>query len=165
MNGFTSMTNLEIVTATAARSPLFVGIDVGGTSIKFGVVDDLGRSLGKASVPTHEIRGPAEAFARTLAALREFLAQQGLSLPAIAAIGVGSPGPQDIPSGIIIAPNNLPHWKNFAVSQCIRVATGRPVAFARWPGLAGAHPPGHPRSLAERPSADDRSCHRECHRL
>jgi glucokinase len=124
------MSAVITISSDQAQAPLFVGIDVGGTSVKLGVVDDLGRSLGKTAVPTHEDRGPAEAFGRVMEALRLHLASLGKSLQEVAAIGVGAPGPQDIPQGIIIAPDNLPHWRNFAVVQFVREATGKPVAFA-----------------------------------
>src|SRR5262245_40072327 len=102
------MSQVETVSPTAAQRPLFAGIDIGGTNIKFGIVDAQGRSLGKASVPTHEERGPAEAMGRTIEALRSLVTSLELSLDDLAAIGIGSPGPQDCPSGMIIAPDNLP---------------------------------------------------------
>ena len=38
--------------------PFFLGIDLGGTNIKSGVVDNLGRPLSKVSVSTEADRGP-----------------------------------------------------------------------------------------------------------
>src|SRR3954465_15213767 len=102
------MSHVETVTSQAAKHPLFAGIDVGGTSIKLGVVDDLGRSLGKSSVPTHEERGPTEAMERTIQELTRLLQTINLKIDDLSGIGIGSPGPQDIPSGVIIAPDNLP---------------------------------------------------------
>jgi glucokinase len=124
------MTGAEQVTLAAAKRPLFIGIDVGGTSVKLGVVDDAGRSLGKTSVLTQEDHGPAAAFERSLAAMQELLKSLQLSLEDIAAIGLGTPGPQDIKLGIIIGPDNLPHWKNFPAVEFIRSRTNKPVAFA-----------------------------------
>ena len=42
----------ETITFSEAQPPLFVGIDVGGTNIKIGLVDDHGRTLGYKSIPT-----------------------------------------------------------------------------------------------------------------
>jgi glucokinase len=53
-----------------------------------------------------------------------------LSLNDIAAIGVGTPGPQDIKLGLIIGPDNLPHWRNFPVVDFIRQRTHKPISFA-----------------------------------
>ena len=124
------MTHVETIASAAAMMPLFAGIDVGGTSIKIGMVDDLGRTLGKSSIPTHEERGPAEAFGRVIEELRALIAKVGKSMNDLAAIGIGSPGPQDIPLGMIVAPDNLPHWRDFAVVKFVREATGKPVSFA-----------------------------------
>jgi glucokinase len=125
------MSRVETIAPHAAQRPLFVGIDIGGTSIKIGVVDDLGRSLGKSSVLTYEERGPAEAMGRTIEEMKSLLTRMGLKLDAVGAIGIGSPGPQDCPSGMIIAPDNLPHWRNFAVVDFVKQATGKEiVAFA-----------------------------------
>jgi glucokinase len=124
------MSGAEHISLAEAQRPLFIGIDVGGTSIKLGLVDDRGRSLGKTAVPTHEELGPAAAFDNTLSALHALLADLSLSLDDVAALGLGTPGPQDIPAGIIIGPDNLPHWRNFAAVEYLRTRTGKPVAFA-----------------------------------
>ncbi len=40
-----------------AKPPFFAGIDLGGTNIKVGVVDDLGRPLSWLSIPTDVEQG------------------------------------------------------------------------------------------------------------
>jgi glucokinase len=124
------MSQIETVSSATAKRPLFAGIDIGGTSIKIGLVDGAGRTLGKSSVLTHEERGPAEAMGRTIEGLKSLLGTMKLTIDDVAAIGIGSPGPQDCPSGMIIAPDNLPHWRNFAVVDFVQKATGKPAAFA-----------------------------------
>ena len=42
----------HFISAEEAEAPFFVGIDLGGTNIKVGVVDDLGRPLSWLSIPT-----------------------------------------------------------------------------------------------------------------
>ena len=64
-----------LIKPQAAKPPFFVGVDLGGTNIKAGVVDDEGRPLSHLSVPT-EVHEGAEAGARrmgqaVLAAIRE----------------------------------------------------------------------------------------------
>jgi glucokinase len=125
-----AMSHMDIITPSAAQRPFFAGIDIGGTSIKIGVVDDLGRTLGKSAVLTHEERGPAEALGRALSELSSLLASIGITLDDVGGAGVGSPGPQDVRKGTIIAPDNLPHWRDFPVVDFITQATGKPTAFA-----------------------------------
>src|SRR5438128_1351890 len=43
-----------------ARAPFFVGVDLGGTNIKVGVVDDLGRPLSWHTLRTEAAKGAAE---------------------------------------------------------------------------------------------------------
>ncbi len=42
----------DFIATNEARPPFFVGIDLGGTNIKVGVVDDSGRPLSWLSIPT-----------------------------------------------------------------------------------------------------------------
>ena len=61
----------HFIAAETAKPPFFVGIDLGGTNIKFGVVDDLGRPLSWLSIPTQVERGPEDAARRMGAAVHE----------------------------------------------------------------------------------------------
>jgi glucokinase len=115
--------------ATAQR-PLFLGFDVGGTNIKLGVVDDLGRPMGHTKIVTEEDRGPRDAVKRARVAVDEMLAKLGLSLADIAAVGLCVPGTMDIPRGMFLEPHNLPHWHYFPIRDCVAEAFGKPVSFA-----------------------------------
>ena len=68
----------HFIAAETASPPFFVGIDLGGTNIKFGVVDDLGRPLSWLSIPTEVQRGPEDAARRMGAAVREAIAKAGI---------------------------------------------------------------------------------------
>jgi len=54
----------QFTSAADAKIPFFAGIDVGGTNIKIGLVDDLGRTLAYHTVPTQPDRGPEDAAQR-----------------------------------------------------------------------------------------------------
>ncbi len=130
-------TNQPIQSISDAKLPLFLGIDVGGTSIKLGLVDDLGQTLGYTSITTDEPRGPADAMQRTAQAAKKMLEGVGVSLSQIARVGLGTPGSQDIPRGMLIAPPNHPHWHNFPIVECLEKAIGLPVSFANDANAAG----------------------------
>src|SRR5437588_10869717 len=51
-------------TVAQSKKPLFIGIDVGGTNIKFGLVDDAGQTLAHHSIPTEHDKGPEDAGGR-----------------------------------------------------------------------------------------------------
>jgi glucokinase len=124
------MSAAQNIPASAAQRPLFLGIDVGGTSIKLGVVDDLGRPLAQTKVPTLEDHGPQNAVNRAKEATLAMLGGVGLAMGDLAGIGLATPGTMDIPKGIFLQPHNLPHWHYFPIRDCVADAFGLPTAFA-----------------------------------
>ena len=124
------MTSQPVIPASESLHPLYLGIDVGGTGMKVGVVDDNGRTLGFTAIPTEEPRGPVDAMQRIAASSSELLASIGLSKKDIVRVGLGTPGSQDIPRGMLIEPPNHPHWHHFPIVKCLEDAIGLPVSFA-----------------------------------
>ena len=115
------------MSTTEGRPPFFLGIDLGGTNVKSGVVDDDGRSRSSISVETHAERGP-EAGVKTLAdAGRQAVAASGLSWDQIAGVGLGSPGTMDIEAGMLLEPPNLPGWNNFPLRERLADELGQPT--------------------------------------
>lgn len=87
---------------------MYIGIDLGGTNIAAGVVDDSGKIIKQLSVPTLATR-PAEEIIKDMAAVsKEVVAQAGLDMKDIKSIGIGSPGSVDNANGEIVYANNLP---------------------------------------------------------
>ncbi len=119
----------HFIAAETASPPFFVGIDLGGTYIKVGVVDDLGRPLSWLSIPTEVQRGPEDAARRMGAAVREAVAKAGLQPQSVARVGFGSAGPMDLPAGIIISPVNLVGWDHFPIRDRVSHHCGMPVTF------------------------------------
>lgn len=119
-----------VVSLDAAKRPLYLGVDVGGTSIKLGVVDDLGRAIAESALDTLGDRPAEDAMHRTYAAACELLATVGISWGDIAAIGLGSPGTMDIPSGKVLNPVNIPSWRDFNIRDCLGALAKKRVAFA-----------------------------------
>jgi glucokinase len=110
-------------------SPLFVGLDVGGTTMKAGVVDDRGKSLGSVSLPTEAHRGQEFGLERMCESIRQAVAACNLKMSQIAAIGVATPGTMDIPAGIILDPPNLKPWRNVPVRAYVKKTFKLPTAF------------------------------------
>ena len=89
----------QLISAQEAKPPFFAGIDLGGTNIKVGVVDDLGRPLSWLSIPTEIGEGAGgRRPAHGRRPSREAIRKAGLEPAAIARVGLGSPGTMDIPS-------------------------------------------------------------------
>lgn len=122
--------HVKTVTAAEAKRPLFLGIDVGGTNIKLGVVDDLGRTLALTKVATLEEEGPEAAIVRSRAATDAMLRAIGLGRSDLSAIGLATPGTMDIPKGMLLEPHNLPHWYNFPIRDRVAQVWGLPTSYA-----------------------------------
>jgi glucokinase len=119
-----------MIDVACAQRPLFLGFDVGGTNIKLGIVDDLGRPLVDGRIVTEEERGPRDAVKRARIAAGEMLASIGLSLGDLSSVGLCVPGTMDIPRGMFLEPHNLPHWHYFPIRDCVAEAFGLHTAFA-----------------------------------
>jgi glucokinase len=120
----------QMVLVEEAKPPFFAGVDVGGTNTKIGVVDDLGKTLCFASIPTVEEQGPEDAVRRFHRTLDGLLTVIGISWEAVNAVGLGSPGSMDIAAGMILEPPNMPNWRYFPIRDRLAERCDKPVTFA-----------------------------------
>ncbi len=100
-----------------------IGIDIGGTGIKLGVVDGQGRVVERCLLATRARKGPRQALVRisqTVARLR-----QGRR---VRSVGVGVAGLVDHDQGIVRVPPNLPGWNGTSVKDQLLELTGLPVS-------------------------------------
>ncbi len=105
-------------------SRLYVGVDLGGTNVRAGLVDDEGNVLARDRRKTLA-RESAEAPVRQIVdTINEAVRQGGVTLSDVAGIGIGSPGPLSAREGKILRAGNLPHWENFPLASVIRERTG-----------------------------------------
>jgi glucokinase len=107
----------------------FVGLDVGGTSMKAGVVDDDGRPLSSVSLPTEAHKGQQFGLERMCETIRQAIHHAKLRPEQVAAIGVATPGTMDIPAGVILEPPNLKPWRNVPVRRHVEEVFRLPTAF------------------------------------
>jgi len=87
---------------------MIAGIDIGGTKIAVGMVNDKGQVLAKQERPTDPAGGYALALDRIVAMLREVSAQASEK---ITGIGIGSTGPVYAFTGEFGDVNFFPKWK------------------------------------------------------
>jgi len=121
--------------------PLAIGVDFGGTSVKFGVVrggeliSDIERVL------TKDVASP-DAMVEAMAAKIRDLHERH---PEIAAVGVGVPGAIDA-EGVTYNLTNVPGWRSIPLRDLLSEQTHLPVtidndancaAFAEWKYGAG----------------------------
>ncbi len=122
----------ETLTAdrATAEKPFFVGLDVGGTNIKIGVVDNAGQTLAYHSIRTEQDRGAEDACERMADVVRCMLAENKIDRKDVVRAGIATPGPMDIAQGMILRPGNLPGWWDFPIRDRVSHHLGLPVAFA-----------------------------------
>ena len=104
----------------------FIGIDLGGTNIKAGVVNAEGKTLEKLSIKTNADRPMEEIITDMGQIALDTTAACGLSLSDISGVGVGSPGTPDNRMGVLVYATNLP-FRMAPVRQIIGRMTGLPV--------------------------------------
>ncbi len=119
-----------LISVEDAQTPLFAGIDVGGTNIKIGLVDDLGRTLAYHAVPTQPDRGPEDAAKRMGEGVRHVVEQAGAKQEDVVHVGLATPGPLDLETGMLLTPGNLPGWWNFPIRDRVSQHCQLPVRYA-----------------------------------
>lgn len=106
---------------------MYIGIDLGGTNIAVGLVDDNGHIVASSSRPTRSERTFCE-IVRDMAELSsELLNENGFSKSDLAGIGIGSPGTVDNENGVIVYANNL-NWKNVPLKQELKKYFDVPIS-------------------------------------
>ena len=102
----------------------FIGIDLGGTYIKYGLVGEGGEIIGKGKVPTPAGCGYAETMEVIASAVRG-LAKHGAS---VCGLGIGAPGVVDGEKGIVRLSGNL-GWENKPFARDLSESLGIPVTL------------------------------------
>ena len=90
-----------------------VGVDVGGTNIKLGVVHPKGHVIARTSFATKPFASNKTRLIDVLAAsAADIILRAGLKKKDIAGIGVGLPGLIDRAGGVVRFLPNIPGWRN-----------------------------------------------------
>ena len=84
-----------------------VGIDLGGTFIKFIATDRQGNASEILALPTPTGDGPEGLVEQMASGARKVMDSAAVSIEQVLGVGVGSPGPLDLKAGLIIASPNI----------------------------------------------------------
>ena len=106
--------------------PPVLGIDLGGTKILGAVIGSDNRILGRAKRTTPAREGGPAIVEAMVSCVDEALRNAGLGRQDIAAAGIGSPGPLDTKSGVILFSSNL-NVRNFPIGPELAAVLDRPV--------------------------------------
>lgn len=80
---------------------LYIGVDIGGMSVKAGLVNEKGEILFKSSAVTRATAPQEEIVADIAELVRQVVREGGVTFSDVAGIGVGSPGSVDDEAGVI----------------------------------------------------------------
>lgn len=102
--------------------PLAIGIDFGGTSVKYGVVR--GPEIIHTGDPiiTSDFKGPKALIAEMTRRVHQLRSQ----FDSIEAVGVGVPGFVDVQRGVVHELTNVPGWKEVPLRNLLTASTGLP---------------------------------------
>lgn len=105
----------------------YIGVDLGGTNIAVGIVNENGELLRGGSVPTGADR-EADLIIKDMAELcKKLIAEEGLSVARHRTCGIATPGSANSDTGVVAYANNLP-------SSTIRLAAKTSRVFGREKG-------------------------------
>jgi glucokinase len=103
-----------------------IGVDLGGTNIAVGVVDDNLKIIGRGKMKTNTPRPAEEIFDDIAKAVNLAVADAGVSMDQVSSIGVGTPGSVNKTSGHIEFANNL-DFNNVPAKEMLEGRIGKPV--------------------------------------
>ncbi|MBE7085340.1 MAG: ROK family protein, partial [Clostridiales bacterium] len=107
----------------------YIGIDLGGTFIKGGIVDKSGNILIADQTPTECDFGGDRVASNIAMLIDTLLKKAGITKAEIIGVGIGSPGMIDSKAGTVVFSGNL-HWTNFALAKETAKRTLLPTKLA-----------------------------------
>ncbi|MFC5402485.1 ROK family protein [Cohnella soli] len=128
MNGMIGMIGMIGMGRETFQMEAAIGIDIGGTNIKEGIVSREGLLLRHGSVPTEAGGGPEELIdklLRIVEASSVYCRESGIVLKGV---GIGTAGQVNAQSGAVAgATGNLPGWAGIPLARLLSEKTGLPV--------------------------------------
>ena len=106
-----------------------LGIDLGGTKVRTGVVREDGEVIGEGLVPTEADTETERVFENIVRSAKLACRDAGLDMEDVWAVGIGSPAPLDLAQGVIVSPVNLPSLHSFPIVDRLREALDKPVVL------------------------------------
>jgi predicted NBD/HSP70 family sugar kinase len=113
---------------------LALGLDIGGTNIKLGLVSDSGALLETQIVPTPQKREPADIIAASAASAKTLLAHAP-QMPE--GVGIAAAGVVDLSGEHVVRAPNFPTWRNAPLKAGIEHALGLPAVMGNDVDLFG----------------------------
>ena len=105
----------------------YIGVDLGGTNIAIGIVNEKFEIVKKGSTPTKPERG-ADAIVEDMASLsRKLVEELGISMDEVVSAGVATPGTANNETGVVEYANNIPFLRYPLADRLSALLDGKPV--------------------------------------
>lgn len=104
----------------------FVGVDIGGTNVEMGILNESGEILIKKSIKTDSKKGAEDTFGRIWTAINSLITELGITKDDIKSIGMGIPGPV-LNNSVVKIAANFSWGDNFPAKELMEKISGKPV--------------------------------------
>lgn len=103
---------------------LYVGVDLGGTNVRSGLVDRDGNILFRDERKTLAQESAEAPVKQIVDSITAVVKSGGVSFGDICGVGIGSPGPLSSKEGKVLRAGNLPHWFDFPIASIVSERIG-----------------------------------------
>ncbi len=105
-----------------------IGVDVGGTNVKLGLLDARGTIIARSRFATKAyVSAPAKLIAALAGEISALMTAQGVRASQVDGIGIGLPGLVDPERGVVIFLPNVPGWRQIPLRRRLEARLGIPV--------------------------------------
>jgi len=106
------------------RLGLSLAVDIGGTKVAAGLVEESGQLRDAVNVPTPKSDEPEDVFGAVAGVVASVLARPDAATLGVCGVGCG--GPMS-PAGELVSPLNIPAWRGFPLRRRVADLTGLPT--------------------------------------
>ena len=103
-----------------------IGVDLGGTNIAVGLVDEKHQIVARLSTPTNADRPYDEIVKDIALTVQQLIEDNNISMDEIKYIGLGAPGILDNEKGTITDNSNI-HWENYPIKERLQNYIDKPI--------------------------------------
>jgi len=100
----------------SGRTKYAVGVDLGGTNIKIGIVSQSGKIFKRISIKTEADEGPKKIIENMKFGIHTLLSKSSIQ---VQGIGIGSPGTVNPEKGTVESPPNFVGWEKINLGKAI----------------------------------------------
>lgn len=118
-----------VTTIREKAAPVRIGIDIGGTTTKIGLVDIHQKLIASTVMDTNAKRPAEEVIGEMATRTLDLLEDQGIAMDQCIGVGIGVPGTIDSKRGIVKYSNNI-QWENVELTKIMGAYLPIPIRIA-----------------------------------